>query len=201
MRADAAANHRAIVSAARRLIAERGGDVPLSAVAEGAGVGIATLYRRFPLREDLIRAVAVNVRDEVVGLIERHRDMVATDPAIGWPALVRALAAFRPGATIPGIMTAASEIIADRPDANEALEEEIDQVRSAVFDALSGPLEAAKEGGALRADVTATRFMLGLAALTRPLPVGGPKEPGQEEWLTEIYLAGLRPDGPARSTA
>jgi AcrR family transcriptional regulator len=56
LRVDAERNRRHIVDAAREVFAERGLDVPLEAIAQRAGVGIATLYRRFPTREDLIAA-------------------------------------------------------------------------------------------------------------------------------------------------
>ena len=56
LRADAARNRGRIVKAAQKAFAERGLDVPLEAVADQAGVGIATVYRRFPTREDLIAA-------------------------------------------------------------------------------------------------------------------------------------------------
>ena len=58
-RADAARNFDSILSAARELFAEFGTDVLLSDVAVRAGVGIATLYRHFPTREDLAEAVYV----------------------------------------------------------------------------------------------------------------------------------------------
>lgn len=51
--AAAADNRRAILAAARRLFAERGFLVPLSAIAREAGVGQAVLYRHFPTRLDL----------------------------------------------------------------------------------------------------------------------------------------------------
>ncbi|WP_073255984.1 TetR/AcrR family transcriptional regulator [Cryptosporangium aurantiacum] len=54
LRADAARNRERIVAAARELFAERGINAPLEDVAQRAGVGIATLYRRFPTRADLI---------------------------------------------------------------------------------------------------------------------------------------------------
>jgi AcrR family transcriptional regulator len=56
LRVDAERNRGRIVEAAQAAFAERGLDVPLEDVAERAGVGIATLYRRFPTREDLIAA-------------------------------------------------------------------------------------------------------------------------------------------------
>lgn len=54
LRVDAERNRARIVEAAQAAFAEQGLDVPLEEVAEHAGVGIATLYRRFPSREDLI---------------------------------------------------------------------------------------------------------------------------------------------------
>lgn len=56
LRADAARNRARIVAAARELFAERGLDVPMEEIARHAGVGVATLYRRFPTRADLISA-------------------------------------------------------------------------------------------------------------------------------------------------
>jgi AcrR family transcriptional regulator len=56
LRADAARNRERIVAAAREVFAERGLDAPIEDVARRAGVGVATLYRRFPTRADLIAA-------------------------------------------------------------------------------------------------------------------------------------------------
>jgi AcrR family transcriptional regulator len=57
LRADAARNRESIVAAAREVFAERGLDAPFDEVARRAGVGVATLYRRFPTRADLISGV------------------------------------------------------------------------------------------------------------------------------------------------
>jgi AcrR family transcriptional regulator len=56
LRADAARNRDRIVEAAVADFAEHGLEVPLEDVAQHAGVGIATLYRRFPSRDDLVAA-------------------------------------------------------------------------------------------------------------------------------------------------
>ena len=56
LRSDAERNRGRIVTAAPIEFAEHGLDAPLEDVAARAGVGIATLYRRFPCREDLIAA-------------------------------------------------------------------------------------------------------------------------------------------------
>jgi AcrR family transcriptional regulator len=56
LRADAERNRARIVAAARTVFAEQGLETPTSEVARRAGVGIATLFRRFPTREDLLAA-------------------------------------------------------------------------------------------------------------------------------------------------
>jgi AcrR family transcriptional regulator len=54
LRADAERNRAQILEAARAAFAERGIDVPMHDIARHAGVGVGTLYRRFPTRGDLI---------------------------------------------------------------------------------------------------------------------------------------------------
>ncbi|MCU1528891.1 MAG: transcriptional regulator [Frondihabitans sp.] len=81
-RVDAARNFDAILAAAHALFAEEGTEVLLANVAKRAGVGIATLYRHFPTREDLAEAVYVSEVDDLA----RYGDEVARtlEP---WPAL------------------------------------------------------------------------------------------------------------------
>src|SRR5699024_7011979 len=57
LRSAAAANRRRILAAAKELFSERGLDVPMNAIARRAGVGAATLFRRFPDRESLVAEV------------------------------------------------------------------------------------------------------------------------------------------------
>jgi AcrR family transcriptional regulator len=56
LRSDAEDNRARVLAAARELFAERGLEVPMRAIARSAGVGPATLYRRFPTKQDLIDA-------------------------------------------------------------------------------------------------------------------------------------------------
>ncbi|WP_326794763.1 TetR/AcrR family transcriptional regulator [Streptomyces sp. NBC_01808] len=56
LRADARRNRRRILAAVRAVFAEHGIDAPMATVARRAGVGVATLYRRFPTRDALVRA-------------------------------------------------------------------------------------------------------------------------------------------------
>jgi len=56
LRVDAERNRQRIVTAARAAFAECGLDVPMDEVARRAGVGVGTLYRRYPTRADLVAA-------------------------------------------------------------------------------------------------------------------------------------------------
>jgi AcrR family transcriptional regulator len=54
LRVDAERNRQRLITAAREMFADRGLGVPIEDIARHAGVGVATLYRRFPTRADLI---------------------------------------------------------------------------------------------------------------------------------------------------
>ena len=71
-RADARANHAALLEAAAALVGQGGVDVPYDEIALAAGVGRATVYRHFPTREALARAIidaALDRWNEVVAEI------------------------------------------------------------------------------------------------------------------------------------
>src|SRR3954454_3860236 len=70
-RADARRNRERILAAAREAFAEAGRDVQMPDVARAAGVGVGTLYRHFPAKEDLVRAL---VRDKVQAVIDTARE-------------------------------------------------------------------------------------------------------------------------------
>lgn len=65
-RSDARQNRRRLLDAARALVLEVGGAPSRDAVARRAGVGIGTLYRHFPDRDDLLVAVVRDVLDDVI---------------------------------------------------------------------------------------------------------------------------------------
>jgi AcrR family transcriptional regulator len=56
-RADAVRNRERVLEAAKAVFSAGGTEASLEAVARAAGVGIGTLYRHFPTREDLFEAV------------------------------------------------------------------------------------------------------------------------------------------------
>jgi AcrR family transcriptional regulator len=77
-RADAVRNRARIVEAAREVFTARGSDASLDEIARAAGVGIGTLYRHFPTRDDLVVAVFREQTDELQRLAEQL--LVSNDP-------------------------------------------------------------------------------------------------------------------------
>lgn len=69
LRRDAVRNHRLVVEAAREVFSEFGTDASMELIASRAGVGVGTVYRRFPNKEALI--------DEIAGLMLRELTEVA----------------------------------------------------------------------------------------------------------------------------
>lgn len=72
LRADAERNRERILIAAEEVFSERGASVSLEDVAKRAGVGIGTLYRRFPTREALL-AAAYSERFVTFAAVSRER--------------------------------------------------------------------------------------------------------------------------------
>ena len=58
LRADARRNREAVIAAAKKLFADQGLDAQMPDVAKAAKVGVGTVYRHFPTKEDLIAALA-----------------------------------------------------------------------------------------------------------------------------------------------
>lgn len=82
LRTDATLNRERMVRAAREVFSARGIDAPMATVARRAGISVATLYRRFPTREDLVVAA---YGDQLGECSTALRDAVASaDP---WLAL------------------------------------------------------------------------------------------------------------------
>jgi AcrR family transcriptional regulator len=82
LRVDAERNRLRIVAAAREAFAESGLDVPMDEVARRAGVGVGTLYRRYPTRAELVAAA---FEQKMTAYAEAARDALAEpDPWRGF---------------------------------------------------------------------------------------------------------------------
>lgn len=183
LRADAARNRARILAAARAAFRERGIAAPLDEIARRAGVNIATLYRRFPDGEALIRQVVI---DGYAVLLHTAREAVRRAPTIGpMPALeywLVQLVAEREMLVLPLI----GGPVVDDPD-SPAIEREIRGL-------LETLLTEAREQGTIRTDVTAADLVTTVALACRPLPHLDPAT-GQvlAERHVRVFLDGLRP--------
>ncbi|WP_336628625.1 MULTISPECIES: TetR/AcrR family transcriptional regulator [unclassified Microbacterium] len=82
-RADAARNFDALVVAGREAFAEDGSDASLEDIARRAGVGIGTLYRNFPTRDDLIETLYLR---EVAALADAADEVADLEPGPAFEA-------------------------------------------------------------------------------------------------------------------
>ncbi|MEX5711119.1 helix-turn-helix domain-containing protein [Parafrankia sp. FMc6] len=95
LRVDAERNRQRIVAAAREAFGEHGIDVPLEDVARRAGVGVGTLYRRYPTRADLITAA---FETKMTAYADAARQALADpDPWHGFCGYVERICAMQAG--------------------------------------------------------------------------------------------------------
>lgn len=157
MRADARRNRRRLLDAAVGLILEVGGEPAMDAVAARAGVGVGTLYRHFPDRRVLLRAVVLDVLDRT---IERGWAALA-ESTDGREALRRYLHdAVDTGLGVVNIIHPLLEA-PDWPDRRAAAEEVLERLT-----------EAARRDGAIGAEVVATDIAMATIRFCRPLGIG-----------------------------
>ena len=158
LRRDAQRNRDLIVDAARHAFAEEGLDVCVGDIAKRAGVGVGTLYRRFPTKQSLIEAIFEQRVDDLQPAIDRA--LAADDAWEGFVGLVHATVALR--AADQGFLQMISLRIG--PEAVP------DEVRRRFFAPLEELLGRAQRAGQVRADLTPADLppvirMAGAAAL------------------------------------
>ena len=182
LRADAERNRRRILDAARRVFAAHGLSVGVDVVAREAGVGVGTIYRRFPTKEQLLQAIVDDRVDEL-----RSR-LAALEPADPWDAFA-----------------AAAEVLAGAAARDrgffEALQEAAgvlavpDCARHASLEAIGPFLERAQAAGVARDDVVPLD-VLALCSNAGRLPRWrAEQEPELWRRYLAIALDGLRAEG------
>lgn len=141
LRADAARNRQRVLAAAAVVFAERGLDASLDEVAHAAGVGVGTVYRRFPNKEALVDAL---FEDKVENMVVLARQAAGfEDPWEGFVHFVeRALDWQMRNRGLRDVL-----LHGDFPCAGAA------RTRDAVGPVLAGIIEAAQVAGKLRPDV------------------------------------------------
>jgi AcrR family transcriptional regulator len=81
-RADARRNREAVLAAAKELFAEQGLDAHMPEIAKAANVGVGTVYRHFPTKDDLIAGLA---EERFERMAQKAREALEADDA--WEAL------------------------------------------------------------------------------------------------------------------
>jgi AcrR family transcriptional regulator len=178
LRADAQRNIGSLLEAAKAVFATSGVDAPAKEIADLAGVGVGTLYRHFPQRSDLVKAV-----------FQREVDACA-DAA---PVLA---AAHQPGAALALWLQRYTEYLATKRGLATALHSG-DPAYSALpcyFKQRLGPalallLEAAAGSGEIRAGISARDLLTAVANLCQPVAGEGA---AYSQRMVALLIDGLR---------
>lgn len=184
LRADAARNRERIIAAAATVFAERGLDVATAEIAHRAGVGEATLFRRFPTKDDLIDAIVETRMEEVAALA----DAAAADPD--------------PAAALEHFMQDVVKQFSRDQGFFEAagkrcvVDPRFQPLRERSLEAMGRLLKRAQDAGAVRRDLSASdlSFLAGSAAYAMGVQFPGLREDLWKRYL-RVILDGMRPEG------
>ena len=181
LRADAQRNLVRVLDAAREVFAEQGIDAPVTEIADRAGVGVGTIFRRFPTKDDLLVSV---VEQRTQQLIE---------------AADLALESSDPGAALHGFMeTATAMQISDvcwcEAGADLFEREGIRDLTDVLVGKIGELLTSAQTAGQIRSDVRALDIPVLLMAVAKSGLMLEDAVPGAWKRYLAIILDGLRPE-------
>jgi AcrR family transcriptional regulator len=182
LRADAARNRERIVAAAMEVFAERGLEASTAEIAARAGVGEATLFRRFPTKDDLVTAIIGVQFQESAELAESCLE--DDDP---WRGVERFLYGMAERAAVDhGIAGATKEKCVASPS--------LGAERRRILDLTSQLVRRAQKAGALRDDIAGQdlMFLMSAVASLAEHPFQGLRADLWKRYLG-IFLDGLRP--------
>jgi len=163
LRSDARRNRDQIVAAAKLLFVESGTELPMEEIARRADVGVGTLYRRFPDRDTLIRAVT---EDGLRGVLDDARAAQTEEPT-AWAALVRLLR-HSPNLRLMIRLTLHSK----RAWTAAREDPETGRFRRDILGVLDELVTGAQAEGALRTDVGSGDVAALISLLLRPATAG-----------------------------
>jgi AcrR family transcriptional regulator len=173
LRADAERNRVALIAAAREVFGEQGLDASLDEIARRAGVGNATLYRRFPTRQDLIAAVFADRKATHVDLAEKA--LREADPWTGFAGYVTALCELQ--STNRGLGELLVTLSFDG-------DERIAELRATSQRRAGEVIRRAQDAGALRPDFTLDDLVLVMIANGGVLR----RAPDPQAWRRQLAL-------------
>lgn len=180
LRADAKINQDRVLAVASRAFARDGADTSLREIAKEAGVGIGTLYRRFPTREHLVWAVYQGEVDRICATVS---DLLTQHPPVGaLRAWMQSFLGFL--GTKRAMADALKVALATNEDHRLA-------TRNRITDALGTLLKAGVAEGRVRADVAAIDVLMALGGIS--LIAGEAEQQDQASRLLELLMDALRP--------
>ncbi len=183
LRRDASRNRERILDAARELFAERGLEVTMDEIARHAGVGVATVYRRFPQRTQIIEALFEQRMDDYLALAETS--LADPDP---WHGLVEF---FEQGLAMQAADRGLKELLVGHGHASESGA----RVRAQVLALAEQLVTRAQEAGALRPDVGARDLPIVSLMLGQVIDFSHAVAPDLWRRYLALLLDGLRNPG------
>jgi AcrR family transcriptional regulator len=188
LRRDAERNRQRILAAADRVFTERGLDATLDDVARAAGVGVGTVYRRFPDKECLIAAL---FRDRVDALVTVAEEAcAAADP---WAGLVSYLE-FTAGALADDLGLRQLVMFATYD------KDQVCYARDRMSPVITRLVERAQASGDLREDFRSTDVKMIAFMLASIAEYAASVAPGIWRRYLTMLLDGLRPARPGTSS-
>ena len=185
-RRDAELNRERVLSAAVSVMAREGRQVPIATIAAEAGVGVATLYRRYPDRDALLHALEHRAYALLEEILEQADAEAGGRAAIG-TYLTRATQ-IRDHLVLP-LRGAPPLMSTDAVDARRRISERLDAL-----------IERGHADGSITAAINATDVIIFSALTTRPL-AHGPDWTRTADRQIAIFLNGLNPTRPVEIPA
>jgi AcrR family transcriptional regulator len=183
LRADAERNRARIIEAARRMFGDHGLTVPMADIARCAGVGVGTLYRRFPNRDDLVAATFAAKMTAYADAVDRAR--ADPDPWRGLTGYLYTIC--RMQADDHGFTDVLTMTFPTVP----AFEAERDRAYHGLVDLI----ERAKATGRLRDDFTPEDVVILLMANAGVINATAAAAPTAWRRLTALMIQSYRADG------
>jgi AcrR family transcriptional regulator len=185
LRADARRNRQAVIAAAKKLFADQGLDAQMPDVAKAAKVGVGTVYRHFPTKDDLIAAL---VAERFERLADKARECLESRDA--WDGIADFI---RFSAQLQADDRGLCEVMGSRPELMDTA-----ALAAGLADLCEQLVKRAQRSGELRRDLAwedVPMIACGLGRITQA--TAGPAT-GRWPRLVEIILDGLRAPGSAK---
>jgi len=185
LRADARRNREAVTGAAKKLFADQGLDAQMPDVAKAAKVGVGTVYRHFPTKDDLIAAL---VAERFERLAQKAREDL--EMADAWEGVCDFI---RFAAQIQADDRGLCEVMGSRPEVMDAA-----ATAAGLPELCEQLVKRAQRSGELRRDLAwedIPMIACGLGRITQA--TAGPAA-GRWPRFVEIILDGLRAPGSAK---